>query len=213
VVIELNETTGEESVHEDRLAVLIAEFDAQGRVTGARGEPVTEPATIDRDGVVSVIAARGKTKQAFALGSWLTDFAFKPAQITPTLCDQKETPTTINRKDSAYKYSAKTDPEQYTRGTFGCREWGYQLHDSKRPYIDVTSYLRTPWVHSFIGWSPAGIRKPVIGLRRETWICLLDCPNGEQPGRIPDIAAWASKNGWEAPQRPNNVPMFPDPPR
>jgi hypothetical protein len=209
----VNETTGEESIHEDRLAVLITELDAEGYVIGARGNRVSEKTITDADGRFIAKSARGKSKQAFVLGHWLTDFVSEPPQITPTLCDGREMPTAINKKDSAYRYSARTDPEQYTRGTFGCREWGYQLYDQKRPYIDVTSYLRTPWIHNFIGWARTGDKKPVIGLRRETWMCLFDCPNGEQPGTIPDIAVWATRNGWEAPRRPQKMPLFPDPAR
>jgi hypothetical protein len=120
-------------------------------------------------------------------------------------------PAPANKKDSAYRYAAQTDPEQNTRGTFGCREWGFQLYDAKRPYIDVSSYLRTPWIHSFVGWSRTAHKKSIIGLRRDAWLCLYDCPHGEAPGAIADITVWAKKNGWEPPQRPQKVPMFPDP--
>jgi len=209
----VNETTGEESIHEDRLAVLIAELDAEGFVIGARGDRVSERTITDAGRPFIVTLTHGKAKQTFVLGHWLTDFGSEPPQITPALCDEREMPTPANKKDSAYRYSAKIDPEQYTRGTFGCREWAYQLYDNKRSYIDVTSYLRTPWIYSFLGWARTEDKKPVIGLRRETWICLFDCPNGEQPGPIPDIAVWAAKNGWEPPQRPKKVPLFPDPAR
>ena len=211
----VNESTGEESIQEDRLAVLIAEFDPQGHLRPVTGERTTVgSAATDSQGRLSVVTTNGsKPRKAHVLGYWLTDFAAEPQQITPTLCSAQEMPTPANKKDSAYRYAAKTDPEQYTRGTFGCREWGFQLYDPKRPYIDVTSYLRTPWIHGFVGWSRTADNKPIIGLRRNTWLCLYDCPNGEAPGAIPDIAAWAKRNGWEPPQRPQKVPMFPDPTR
>lgn len=158
-----------------------------------------------------VTAHGGQARKSHVPGYWLTDFPAQPQQIRPTLCSVQEMPAPANKKDSAYRYAAQTDPEQNTRGTFGCREWGFQLYDAKRPYIDVSSYLRTPWIHSFVGWSRTAHKKSIIGLRRDAWLCLYDCPHGEAPGAIADITVWAKKNGWEPPQRPQKVPMFPDP--
>jgi len=98
-------------------------------------------------------------------------------------------------------------------GGFGCREWTAQLHDSKRPYIDVTSYSTDgSFIGEFVGWSRfADPKKPVIGKQGKTWLCLHECPAGEQPGVIKDIRKWTHKHGFPMPKRPPQQPLYPDP--
>jgi hypothetical protein len=115
-------------------------------------------------------------------------------------------------------YGKLFKPDEFST-TFGCREWAYQLYDDARPYIDVTSYVpkgktfeHGTYIREFIGWGRFGDKKPIIGKHRAVWYCLYDCPNGEQPGPIADIKAWAQKNGWPVPKPPTKVPTFPDPP-
>ncbi len=102
----------------------------------------------------------------------------------------------------------------------GCREWAYQIKEPGRPYIDVTSYIPKrfddygpgTYIHETIGWARFEDHKPIIGKHEYLWYCLHDCPGDDLPGVIPDIKAWAAKNGWKAPQPPTRVPVFPDPP-
>lgn len=97
-------------------------------------------------------------------------------------------------------------------GGFGCREWTAQLHRTQRPYIDVTSYgEHGNFIGRFMGWAGFGdTPKPVIGMHRKTWLCLHECPSGEQPGVIPDIRTWARKHGYPIPVAPATQPEYPD---
>ena len=97
-------------------------------------------------------------------------------------------------------------------GNFGCREWTAQLYDKERPYIDVTSYEgRDMYIAPHVGWSRfEDPPKPVIGRHGRVWLCLHECPAGEQPGIIPDIKKWAAKHGFPLPKRPARQPEFPN---
>ncbi|WP_434516299.1 hypothetical protein AB6Q56_06615 [Dechloromonas sp. ARDL1] len=103
-----------------------------------------------------------------------------------------------------------------TGGSFGCREWSYYLQSDKHPYIDVTSYGKDQfgpysYIRPILGWGRFDIPpKPVIGKHGKVWVCLHECPNGEAPGIIPDIKAWAKANNWPVPKPPKKQPMFPD---
>ena len=100
------------------------------------------------------------------------------------------------------------------------------MHKLERPYIDVTSYVpkeprnspHNSYPHGtytlpLIGWGTFDRQKPVIGKHADTWYCLHECPGGEQPGPITDIAAWAQANGWAPPKPPTRMPVFTDDPR
>lgn len=208
----IDETTGKESIYEFRLAMLIMEPDARGHVIPAKGIASGETTVLtDLKGQLSATNIRGNLKKTQIIGNWLTVRTSEPAHFTPTLCEAQEMPTEENKNFRDYRYRAKIGTEQDNEGTFGCREWAFQLYNVRRPYIDVTSYLKIPRINRFIGWAREGDKKPVIGLNFPNWICLYDCPNGDQPGVIPDILVWAKKNGWEPPQPPAKMPMFPDP--
>jgi hypothetical protein len=130
--------------------------------------------------------------------------------------------------DGHGRYAAKFDPWRY--GYFGCREWAAQLYDKDRPYIDVTSYetipddaplkkgkkpplIRVTYIRPFVGFSRfSDAPKPVIGNHKGTWYCVTDCPEGDAPGAIADMKAWAKRSGWAMPAQPKNVREFMDTP-
>lgn len=97
-------------------------------------------------------------------------------------------------------------------GDFGCREWTAQLFNDERPYIDVTTYTkRGNFIGEFVGWSRfKDTHKPIIGLNGKTWLCLYECPIGEQPGVISDIKAWARKHDYPVPIPPPYQPEYPN---
>ena len=97
-------------------------------------------------------------------------------------------------------------------GDFGCREWTAQLFNDQRPYIDVTTYTkRGNFIGEFVGWSRfKDAIKPVIGLNGKTWLCLYECPIGEQPGVIGDIKAWTRKHDYPVPTPPPYQPEYPN---
>jgi hypothetical protein len=81
-----------------------------------------------------------------------------------------------------------------------------------QPYIDVTTYHdkegKKTHIGRFIGWMGFDdAPRPVIGKHGDYWLCLHECPDGEKPGVIVDIADWTGKRGWPLP-RP--TPYFPD---
>lgn len=160
----------------------------------------------------------GEANQLYFIGNWFTGLGDISTHWAPAICDYDDTPHPFSKDSPSYRYGPKYSGHEY-QGTFGCREWAYQLYDPGRPYIDVTSYMprhvesdyRT-YIRDFIGWARFGDKKPVIGRHGDDWYCLFDCPNDEPPGHIPDIKLWAAKNGWPAPKPPTRSPTFPDPP-
>lgn len=97
-------------------------------------------------------------------------------------------------------------------GDFGCREWTAQLFNDERPYIDVTTYTkRGNFIGEFVGWSRfKDAPKPIIGMNGKTWLCLHECPAGEQPGIINDIQAWGRKHNYPLPIPPLYQPEYPN---
>ena len=66
-------------------------------------------------------------------------------------------------------------------------------------------------MHATTGWGRFDVPpKPVIGKAFDTWVCFYECPNGEAPGIISNIKAWAKANSWPVPKPPKKQPMFPD---
>lgn len=161
---------------------------------------------------------KGAQPESYWIGYWFTGIGDASTHWAPAICHDHDTRDPLSHKNPGYLYGPAYSAHEY-RGTFGCREWAYQLYDPGRPYIDVTSYIpghiksdyRT-YIRDFIGWARFGDRKPVIGRHGEDWYCLFDCPNDEPPGHIPNIKLWAAKNGWPAPKPPTRSPTFPDPP-
>lgn len=159
----------------------------------------------------NLVLASGNRPQdmQFRLGEWYTGRSDAEIAYIPAICSM------THGDDARYKkgFSAKS---YSTNGNFGCREWGYYLQSDKHPYIDVTSYGKDEfgsfsYIRPVIGWGRFDVpSKPVIGKHGKVWVCLHECPNGEAPGIIPDVKAWAKANGWPVPKPPKKQPMFPD---
>jgi len=200
------------------LVISRIEFDPQGIVTTphTHGSPLRGRLT-DRLDIV-LATGDGPRDPVYPLGPWFQGFGGSE-HWAPTLCSRSGNdhadPALPSDHKTMYLYGKGYRHDEFV-ASFGCREWAYQLKDPDRPYIDVTSYRpgakpANTRVHPFVGWAYAGqARKPVIGLNLGQWYCLLDCPQGEVPGRIDDIRLWAKRNGWQAPRQPKQMPMFPD---
>lgn len=169
----------------------------------------------------SLMLSEGKLRRdrQYELSEWFHGFGDSSIDWAPTFCSGDEMAGTSPSTDEFYKYGPKFNPNNPVKPIFGCREWAYQLYDDARPYIDVTSYtLKTKthphgtYIREFIGWARFGDKKPVIGKDANTWYCLYDCPNNEEPGHIADIHIWTGRFGWSIPKAPSKAPTFPDPP-
>ena len=167
---------------------------------------------------LALSAGDAPTDRVYPLAIWFTGIADASTDWAPGFCSTDQQPDAAQVKSDGYLYGALFKESEY-QPTFGCREWAAQLYDKRRPYIDVTSYVREgkvypkyTYIREFIGWARFGDQKPVIGKHEKDWYCLHDCPAGDKPGLIPDIKAWARKNGWSAPKPPTKMPVFPDPP-
>lgn len=213
--VTLHATATGPSVH-----LMLVEFDKAGNVTSphSAGVPLRgQISTLGSRLPVHLSAGPLASDPQYKIGDWFQGFGDSSTGWAPTYCSFDETPAASSDGPKYYKYNPKFKPEPLSE-TFGCREWAYQLYDDARPYIDVTSYVpRTKqyphgaYIRNYIGWARFDDRKPVIGKNGADWICLHDCPDGEGPGVIADIKAWAAKHGWAAPRPPKHMPMFPDP--
>jgi hypothetical protein len=161
-----------------------------------------KPASFQLD-YIELIELGNWSSPPYHLAYWLTDPSGTHASFVPAVCND----------DDFDRYRQGWEVKGFLfRGNFGCREWTYQLFDKTRPYIDVTSYEKEgTFIKEFTGWSRfTDPPKPVIGRNDKTWLCLFDCPGGEAPGAIADIAAWAKKHGYPVPRPPEKQPTFPD---
>jgi hypothetical protein len=182
-----------------RVLVLI-EFDSAGHVisNSRRLSAFTAKRTV-LDYLV-LVRTDSDEEQPYYLARWSQgipgDVSFSPA---------------VCAGDDSSRYGDRWDRDSYA-GSFGCREWTAQLYQSDRPYIDVTSYSKHGnFIGEFVGWSRfTDPPKPVIGLQGKTWLCLHDCPEGEQPGIIPNIKAWTRKHDFPMPDRPARQPEYPN---
>ena len=97
------------------------------------------------------------------------------------------------------------------RGNVGCREWTAQLYQ-KELYIDVTTYSKKGnFIGEVVGWARfEDGPTPIIGMQGKQWLCLHECPAGEQPGVIPDMQAWTRKHGFPMPVPPSKQPRYPN---
>lgn len=122
--------------------------------------------------------------------------------MSPAVCDGSD----------AIRYYTDDPKDKDYVGGFGCREWAAQLQDDDYPYIDVTSYFDDcNVIAGFVGWSGFNNKpKPVIGKHMKIWVCLHECPNGEEPGIISSIEEWTKKHGFPMPVRPKRQPKFPN---
>jgi len=169
-----------------------------------------------------LVAGEGKPGDYwYWAGDWFDGFPsgdggdFSPALCHPNWDDGRYTK---NSSDAYFHPERKFDRKavEVNIGLFGCREWTYQLyrrpaamglqeHPPGAPYIDVTSYGgkrgEKTRIGDFLGWARFDDpRRPVIGKHGKYWICLHECPDGENPGVIPDIKAWTAKRGWPLPK-------------
>ncbi len=209
------------------LSVVAIEFAPNGLVMTPNnsGKPLK---VITDEAVVSLVEDKRDAQARLKLAEWFTPTHGGALPWAPALCGEGELPSSPAGSTRDYLYSPDLDVER-APSLFGCREWGHQLYDPTRPYVDVTSYLPLPacpegevetvedeapqqYVGPTIGWiGLTDIRKPVIGWYEYAWFCLFNCPEPEVPGLIADIGAWAERRGWTAPERPQRGPMFPDP--
>lgn len=201
------------------LTIVLIEFDRDGRVTTPHTFEQPLFGKLHRLLYVDLSPGDYATQPRFNLGKWFMGLGDISTHWAPGLCGHNNMPSPFSKTDDAYLYGPAFANDQHAI-TFGCREWAYQLYDPDRPYIDITSYVpkgptfdKGTYIREVFGWARfADQRKPVIGKHEDDWYCLLDCPGGEAPGRIPNIRAWTAKNGWTVPKRPTRVPVFPDPP-
>lgn len=184
----------------DTLSTVLVSFDAEGHVTGPNQRLRRFSAKRSLiDALVLVDDGYPKRKPYF-LARWDQgipgDVSFSPAVCTAW---------------DAHLYSDGWNRDSYI-AAFGCREWTAQLYRHDRPYIDVTSYTsHGNYIGEFVGWSRLTDQpKPVIGLQGKAWLCLHECPAGEQAGVIPDIKAWIRKHSYPMPERPPEMPIYPN---
>ena len=209
------------------LAVVVIGFDKEGWVTTPHsfGKPLRGRLnSMSPMGHIVLSAGDGLTDPVGELGNWFIGLNEDTADgVTPALCNNQGMYEPADPNDTLYVYGSHYSKDSWgSIPPFACREWAWQLHDTERPYIDVTSYVpKEPqngyphgtYILPFMGWGRFDRAKPVIGKHADTWYCLHECPGGEQPGPIADIAAWAQANGWAPPKPPTRMPVFTDDPR
>lgn len=199
-------------------SVVPIEFDQGGFVTTANTSPTPLRGKLSKTLSMVLIDGEDRNRPYSILGAWFTGLGDVSTHWAPALCDSNEAPNAVMVRFDTYLYGKLFKATSHSK-TFGCREWAYQLYDDNRPYIDVTSYVpkdddfeHGAYIRDVKGWARFGDKKPIIGKHETTWYCLYDCPNGEPPGQIANIKAWARANGWSAPKRPTKSPTFVDPP-
>jgi hypothetical protein len=206
------------------LKTLLIEFTEKGEVITPHTGPVGLAGHLNAIRSIVLAAGDGDMDRQFLIGDWYTGRGSGESSYIPAICTQVD-------MERRYVKGFKSDS---INGGFGCREWGYYLRSDEHPYIDVTSYEKQSEVidetdpvtgkskvystyshiRPVLGWGRFDVPpKPVIGNFENTWVCLHECPDGDAPGPIPDIKAWATKRGWALPKRPKKQPMFPDPDR
>ena len=211
------------------LAVVVIEFDSEGWVTTPQsfGRPLR--GRLNNSSMMSVMLSAGDELDApYSYLDWWYLGRREDASdgTAPALCNGFGSPAPVAYIDETYVYGNyyKVGKSWLTNPPFNCREWSWQMHESERPYIDVTSYRpakstrtrnhpHSAYIQEFIGWSRFDRHKPVIGKHADKWYCLHECPQGEAPGEIADIKAWAAANGWPVPKPPTRMPVFTDDPR
>ena len=211
------------------LAVVVIEFDKDGWVTTPNnfGKPLRGRLNIMSPGGYIVLSpGDALTDPVGSFGHWFIGLNEDTADgVTPALCDGDAIYEPMSSYQESYVYGSqyKVKPGWYSTPPFACREWAWQMHETDRPYIDVSTYVpkghpytknnpHGTYILPFIGWSRFDRQKPVIGKHADTWYCLHDCPSGEKPGPIANINAWAKANGWNAPKPPTRMPVFTDDP-
>lgn len=146
-----------------------------------------------------VLAEQSSKKKPYWFASWGPSLP-GDIQLSPALCSTTD----------SHRYSNDWD-KSGASGNVGCREWAAQLY-AKKPYINVTNYSKKGnFIGQLVGWARFEDRPtPVIGMQGNQWLCLYECPAGEQPGVIPDIQKWTRKYGFPMPVQPVKQPLYPD---
>jgi hypothetical protein len=203
----------------DGISVVLIEFDKDGKVTtpNAFGKPLH--GRIDQIMRVTLGEGDSGVDRQFDIGYWFLGLGDASSDWAPSICFGRQMSSPFDKTNTSYLYGPVYHIH-YGRPIVGCREWAYQIKDPGRPYIDITSYIPKrfdrdgpgTYIQETIGWAGFEDHKPIIGKQEYLWYCLHDCPGDDLPGVIPDIKAWAKRNGWKAPQPPTRVPVFPDPP-
>lgn len=203
---------------EPAFSVVPIEFDKAGNVTTKNTSLTPLRGKLRKTLSIVLVDGEDRNRPYSVLGEWFTGLGDVSTHWAPALCDGNEVPDAVTVRFDTYLYGSLFKAHAQSK-TFGCREWAYQLYDDSRPYIDLTSYVpkddlffHGTYIRDVMGWARFGDKKPVIGKHENTWYCLYDCPNGEGPGEIADIKAWARANGWPVPKRPTKSPTFVDPP-
>ncbi len=209
------------TVLDNGLTIVVIEFGRDGRVITPTTFEKPLYGRLDRHQGLSLAHEENGRLTQFHLAYWFTGLGDASAHWAPGVCELGQMREPFSETNEFYLYGPVFEPSP-AHPTMGCREWAYQLYDPDRPYIDVTSYIPKEfeffsdgpgaYVKPVVGW--AGFNhapKPIIGNNEGSWFCLHECPKGEAPGPIPDIQAWAARHGWPAPERPERIPMFPDP--
>ncbi|MCX9158214.1 hypothetical protein OPU71_18985 [Niveibacterium sp. 24ML] len=214
------EIPNEYNEYDNKVSTLLMSFSEQGEVISPYDWPHKLFGRINRIRGVVLAPGNGPNDLQFDVGEWFTGHTADDTLYIPAICSG----------DDERRYTKGYQAEAYDRvGNFGCREWAYYLMSADYPYIDVTSYTwgeddtkkrnkagkyplrREAYIRPVIGWGRFDVPpKPVIGRHGTNWVCLHECPNGDAPGIIPDIKAWAAKNGWPVPKAPKKMPLFPN---
>ena len=192
----LNESKIIFPTHAGSIAIAPMTFDSGGRVLNMQ-HFAAKLSNIDR--FVLTRPDQPKSKP-YAFGDWNQGIP-GDASFSPAFC------TTLD----SHRYDAHWNRNDY-RGNVGCREWTAQLYRPEQRYIDVTTYSR---VGNFIGELTGWARfedplRPIIGMHGNQWLCLHECPAGEQPGVIPNIHEWTRKHNFPMPERPARQPVYPN---
>lgn len=173
-------------------------FDSSGKILNME-RPLSEyKAKLSRNAALILIGGKNTAKPY-----WFADWEqgmYGDVKFLPGVCVTTDTD----------RYRDNWQPTD-RRGHVGCREWAAQLYQ-KTPYINVTTYSsKGNFIGEVVGWarfedSPT----PIIGMQGKQWLCLHECPAGEQPGIIPDIQVWTRKHGFPMPVPPAKQPMYPN---
>jgi hypothetical protein len=221
----------EKAKYPEDLAVAVIEFDKDGWVNtpNSFGKPLRGRLnSMSPAGYMVLSAGDALNDPTSSFGNWFIGLNEDTADgVTPALCEgSRDMPPFHTLQLEGYLYGEKYDIKDswIVEPPFACREWAWQLHDTDRPYIDVTNYIpkghkyaktrpHGTYILPFIGWGTFDRQKPVIGKHADTWYCLHECPIGDKPGPIANINAWAKANGWTPPKPPTRMPVFTDDPK
>lgn len=182
------------------LGIFVIPFDKDGRIGGASKQLRMLRGRHNLLDHMVAVDAESDSGKLYYLADWSQGIPGND-MFSPAVCSVWD----------ESRYGALWNDSDHAGG-FGCREWTAQLYQDDRPYIDVTSYSpHGSFIGNFVGWSRfIDPRKPVIGLQGKTWLCLHDCPPGEQPGLIPDMRKWTAKHHYPMPEQPSHQPLYPN---